>query len=85
MPRPGEPANNLYLETNVGVLDIRSSVLGVGDFERLKRNAERLEVDGRTCWVRSLPDLVLAKEAMGRGKDRLAAVELRGIAAKRKS
>ncbi len=41
--------NKLYLETSVGVLNILSSVLGVGDFERLKRNAERLEVDGRTC------------------------------------
>ncbi len=77
--------NKLYLETSVGVLDILSSVLGVGDFERLKRNAERLEVDGRTCWVISLPDLILAKEAMGRGKDRLTAAELRVIAAKRKT
>ncbi len=85
LPPPGEPVNNLHLETSVGVLDILSSVLGVGDFERLKRNAERLEVDGRTCWVISLPDLILAKEAMGRGKDRLTAAELRVIAAKRKT
>lgn len=85
LPRPGEPVNNLYLETDVGVLDILSSVLGVGDFERLKRTAERLEVDGRTCWVMSLPDLIAAKEAMGRGKDQLTAVELRVIAARRKS
>lgn len=77
--------NSLYLETSVGVLDILSSVLGVGDFERLKRNAEWLEVDGRTCWVMSLPDLILAKEAMGRGKDRLTAAELRIIAANRKA
>lgn len=85
LPRLGEPVNNLYLETDVGVLDILSSVLGVGDFERLKRTAERLEVDGRTCWVMSLPDLIAAKEAMGRGKDQLTAVELRVIAARRKS
>ena len=85
LPPPGEPVNTLNLETNVGVLDILSSVLGVGDFERLKRNAERLEVDGRTCWVMSLPDLILAKEAMGRGKDQLTAAELRVIAAQRKA
>ena len=85
LPRPGEPVNNLHLETDVGVLDILSSVLGVGDFERLKRTAERLEVDGRTCWVMSLPDLIAAEEAMGRGKDQLTAVELRVIAARRKS
>jgi hypothetical protein len=82
-PRPGEAVNNLYLETDVGVVDILTSVLGVGDFERLKRTAERFEVDGRPCWVISLPDLIAAKEALGRGKDKLAAVELRVIAAKR--
>jgi len=32
----------------------------------------------------SLPDLIAAKEAMGRGKDKLTAVELLVIAAKRK-
>jgi hypothetical protein len=32
----------------------------------------------------SLEDLIVAKEAVGRGKDKLTAVELRVIAAKRK-
>jgi predicted nucleotidyltransferase len=83
-PKPGEPLNNLYLETDVGVVDILSTVLGVGDFARLKSGAEKFVVDGRACWVISLPDLIAAKEAIGRGKDKLAAVELRIIAAKRK-
>ena len=83
-PEVGEPVNDLYLETDVGVLDILSSVLGVGDFARLKSAAEKFEVDGRVCWVISLPDLIVAKEAVGRGKDKLTAVELRVIAAKRK-
>ena len=43
-----------------------------------------VEIDGRVCWVISLEDLILAKEAVGRGKDKLTAVELRLIAAKRK-
>ncbi len=84
-PKSGEPVNNLYLETDVGVVDILSSVLGVGDFARLKSAAEKFEVDGRVCWVISLPDLIVAKEAVGRGKDKLTAVELRIIAARRKS
>lgn len=83
-PKSGEPVNNLYLETDVGVVDILSTVLGVGDFARLKSAAEKFEVDGRLCWVISLPDLIAAKEAVGRGKDKLTAVELRIIAAKRK-
>jgi len=40
------PLNNLYLQTDRGVLDVISSVLGVGDFKRLKQQAEELEVDG---------------------------------------
>jgi predicted nucleotidyltransferase len=74
---------NLYLETDVGVVDILSSVLGVGDFERLKSQAERLEIEGRAHWLISLDDLIVAKEALGREKDLLAAKELRAIAAKK--
>jgi len=40
------PLNNHYLQTDRGVLDVISSVLGVGDFKRLKQQAEELEVDG---------------------------------------
>lgn len=81
-PPTGQPLNNLYLKKDRGVLDIISSVLGVGDFKRLKENAEELEVDGQLYRVISLGDLITAKEAMGREKDLLTAKELRAIAAK---
>lgn len=83
-PPSGQPLQNLYLQTDQGVIDILSSVLGVGDFERLRRRAEALEVEGRKYWVMSLEDLIQAKEAMGREKDLLAAKELRAIAVKRR-
>jgi predicted nucleotidyltransferase len=83
VPPAGTPVENLYLETDVGVVDILSSVLGVGDFERLKSQAERLEIEGRAHWLISLDDLIVAKEALGREKDLLAAKELRAIAAKK--
>jgi predicted nucleotidyltransferase len=82
-PRPGVSVNNLYLQTDWGVVDILSSILGLGDFEALKANSERFEIGGKTCRLISLPDLVRAKEAMGREKDLLAAKELRAIAAMR--
>ncbi len=82
-PKAG-PVMNLYLKTDVGVIDILSSILGVGDFARLKESAEDFEIGGRVYHVISLDDLILAKEAMGREKDLLAAKELRAIAAKRK-
>ena len=82
-PPVGQALNNIYLQTDRGVVDILSSVLGVGDFERLRSNAEELEVDGQKYRVISLNDLIAAKEAMGREKDLLTAKELRAIAAKR--
>jgi predicted nucleotidyltransferase len=84
-PAGNEPVQNLYLQTDHGVVDILTTVLGVGDFERLKRSAEEVEVDGRRYRVMSLADLIQAKEALGREKDLLTAKELRAIAAKRAS
>ena len=78
------PVENLYLQTDVGVVDILSNILGVGNFQRLKASAEDFEIGGRVYHVISLDDLIVAKEALGREKDLLAAKELRAIAAKRK-
>lgn len=83
VPPPGTPLKNLYLRTDLGVVDILSSVLGVGDFARLRAGAELVEMDGRKFAVMSLDDLIAAKEALGREKDLLTAKELRAIAAKR--
>ncbi len=82
-PGKGQPLQNLYLETDIGVIDVLSSILGVGDFERLKSQAEVLDVGGREFRVISIDDLIKAKEALGRERDLLAAKELRAIAAKR--
>lgn len=82
-PPPGSVLKNLYLETDVGMIDVLSSVLGVGDFTRLKSTAERLEIDGRIQWLMSLDDLIQAKEAVGREHDLLTAKELKAIRAKR--
>lgn len=82
-PPPGTPLQNLYLRTDLGIVDILSTVLGIGDFARLRERAEMIDVDGRTFALIGLDDLIRAKEAMGREKDLLAAKELRAIAAKR--
>lgn len=81
-PKEG-PVQSLYLETDYGMVDVLSSVLGVGDFYRLKETAENFEIRGRNYRVISLEDLIIAKEAVGREKDLLAVKELRAIAAKR--
>lgn len=80
VPTSGQSADNLYLETDWGVVDILPSISGLGDFKSIKANSETFEVAGRTCRFLSLPDLVRAKEAMGRERDLLAAKELRAMA-----
>ena len=83
-PKSG-PLQNLYLLTDAGVIDILSTVMGVGDFARLNQAAEDFEIGGRVYRVISLEDLIAAKAAVGREKDLLAVKELRAIAAKRKA
>jgi hypothetical protein len=80
---PERPPANLYLETEAGILDVIGSVLGLGDYEALARNAVSVPLFGRVCRVISLADLIKSKEALGREKDLLMAKELRAIAAKR--
>ena len=84
-PPTGVPVRNLYLQTDIGVVDILTEVLGVGNFARVRSRAEELQVDGRRYQVMSLDDLIQAKEALGREKDLLTAKELRAIVAKRKA
>ena len=84
-PDPEVDVQNLYLETELGTVDLLSSVLGVGDFERVRAGSVEIEVFGRRCRVISLEDLIQAKEALSRDKDVLAAKELRAIREKLKA
>lgn len=83
-PDAGVEVRNLYLRTDIGPLDLLSSILGVGDFERVYAQSTEIELFGRKCRVISLDDLIRAKEALGREKDLLAAKELRAIREKTK-
>ena len=82
-PRAGVALDNLYLETDHGIIDVLTSVLGVGDFARLKERAIKIPLYGRMILLISLEDLIVATEAVGREKDLLAVKELRAIAAMR--
>lgn len=85
VPPPGQTLNNLYLETDLGIVDFITSVSGVGDFQRLSDNADMIEIKGQKIKVISISDLIKAKQALGREKDNLAATELLAIQAKRKT
>lgn len=78
-PRPGVGLNHLYLHTDLGTLDLLGSITGVGDFERVARDAVDIELFGHRIRAISLDDLIAAKEALGRDKDLIVAKELRAI------
>jgi hypothetical protein len=70
--------------SDFGPIDILSSILGVGEFDRVRAASIQVELFERTCRVISLDDLIRAKEALGRDKDLLAAKELRAVREKQK-
>ncbi|HEY0940156.1 MAG TPA: nucleotidyltransferase [Steroidobacter sp.] len=78
-PDPGTPLNNLYLETDLGPVDLLGSIKGVGDFERVRNASVEIELFGRRCRIISVEDLIAAKQAMGRDKDLIAVKELQAI------
>lgn len=75
-PFPNEDVQNIYLKTDAGVLDILTKVTGVGDYLELKKNAVSIPLFGRNCLVISLDDLIKAKAAMPRPKDKIILDEL---------
>lgn len=78
-PPAGEAVRNLYLNTDLGTLDLLGSITGVGDFARVAERAIRIDLGGRRIRVISLDDLIAAKEALGRDKDLIVAKELRAL------
>ena len=71
--------NNLYLNTDLGVLDILSNITGVGDFQRIKSKSIKITLFGHKCNVISIDDLIATKRAIGRKKDLLVVEELEEI------
>jgi hypothetical protein len=78
-PEPGLPVKNLYLETDLGSVDLLSFIDGIGDFERVRAGSIEIELFGRRCRVMSLDDLIRAKEALSRDKDRAAITLLKAL------
>lgn len=82
IPENLEGINNLYLSTDAGVLDLISSVVGVGDFSEVRKSAIEISVFGNKCKVISLDDLIKCKKTLKRPKDLLVATELEAICQK---
>ncbi len=79
-PRSIAGINNIYLQTDLGVLDVLSETQPAGNFQQLKSRAVELAIYGHKCKIIAIEDLIKIKEAMKRPKDLQAAEELRVIA-----
>jgi len=82
-PDPGVELKNLYLQTDLGALDVLGSIMGIGSFEDVRRDAVQVQLLGKSVRVIGVKDLIRAKEALGREKDLITAKELRAIMEKR--
>jgi predicted nucleotidyltransferase len=69
----------LTLRTSAGELDLLSRPAGAPPYERLRRNAERVDLGGFNVLVASIEDLIAMKRAAGRPKDLADIDELEAI------
>ena len=82
---PGQCASlkNLYLRTDLGVVDCLGEVLGLGGFDQVAQQGVEVDVPGGRCRVLALAALIRAKEAMGRDHDRITVKQLKEIQKRR--
>ena len=80
-----EFVKNLYLKTDLGIVDCLGEVLGVGDFETVWKQSVELRLPFGTCRILSLEASIRAKEAMNRDHDRIAVRQLRAIQKRQQS
>lgn len=78
-PKELTDVKNLYLETDLGVLDIISHVEGVGGFYDVLKNAKEIKLFEGLCHVISIDDLIKSKKALGRHRDLIVVEELEAI------
>jgi hypothetical protein len=69
----------LHLNTDLGPLDCLSSVLGVGDFDEVKRHSIELSLPIGPCPVLDIDALIAAKAATNRTHDRMTILQLKAI------
>jgi hypothetical protein len=75
---------NLYLQTDLGILDVLGFVSGIGEFDEVNKNSITIELFGEPCRMLSLEALIVAKKTMGSTRDLMTARELELIAEKSK-
>jgi len=70
---------NLYLKTDLGIIDCLGEVLGIGSFDEVVRHSVEVELPFGKCRVLDIDALIRAKEAMNRDHDRMTVKFLKEI------
>ncbi len=70
---------NLNLDTEIGQLDCLSFIDGLGDYKKVKRESELVEVQDLQLRVVGLEALIKSKKAMNRPRDTEAILQLEAI------
>lgn len=70
---------NLYIKTDLGIVDCLGEVLGIGNFERVLEQSIELPLPFGVCRILSLEASIRSKEAMNRDHDRITVKQLREI------
>ena len=70
---------NLYLKTDLGVVDCLGEVLGVGNFETVLKESVEVELPYGKCRILDIDALIRAKEAMNRDHDIITVKYLKEI------
>ncbi len=69
-PENSRDLKNLYLDTDLGVLDCLGDVSGIGNFETVKEASVLIETESLKFRILSLDALIEAKKAMNRPRDK---------------
>jgi hypothetical protein len=70
---------NLYLQTDLGILDCLSEVAGIGAYDHALEQSVAYHLSFGEFRILSIDALIVAKEAVGRERDREAVRYLRAI------
>ena len=76
---------NIYLNTTLGQLDCLSTVTGLGPYEDLIHQTDKIHVNGDDCFVLSIPSLIKAKQSLNRAKDQEAVIQLQALLEKKQN
>jgi len=70
---------NLYLKTDIGIVDCLGEVLGIGNFDTVLQQSVEVELPYGKCRVLDIDALIRAKEAMNRDHDKITVRHLQAI------